>query len=103
LRFFRPERSDVAIDRPAEYFAMPMGGNARRVFLTTFGVTARLPAPPGRITRRALRGINSLVRKLIAITFPNLPDTDTKPDSGRACAPCGRGRNQQVTGPECPL
>jgi hypothetical protein len=51
----------------------------QRAFLTTFGATARLPARPGRVARRALRGARSRVRKPMTITFPNLPGTDTKP------------------------
>jgi hypothetical protein len=47
LRFFRPDRSEVATDRSTPYFALSSGCIARVAFFTAFGVAVLLTARTG--------------------------------------------------------
>ena len=64
-RFFRPDLSDVAIDRSMEYLALSIGCIARRAFLIGFGVMALFTARPGCMARRMPRGISSRLKNPI--------------------------------------
>jgi hypothetical protein len=72
----------VATERCIEYTALSTGCNARRAFLTAFGVTARFTARPGRIARRTLRGTSSLEKKLTLTTV----NSEIGPAEGHARA-----------------
>jgi hypothetical protein len=66
---FPIDRSDVAKDRATAYCMLSMGLSARRDFLMTFGVMARLTVLPGCTARRTPRGATSLERKPMTVTI----------------------------------